>query len=102
MNSTVGLSFAVALILLVLCILIFASVSQHRANLGRWLIVVFGVLPGFVGVVYAFTQLFTCEDSAQSVVTMSPWLLLEMGALQLTRLVKRNGKVSDEPLNDGA
>ncbi|KPJ96637.1 MAG: hypothetical protein AMJ53_00160 [Gammaproteobacteria bacterium SG8_11] len=57
MEKYVLISFAIALILMVLCILIFSKSLKEKRKLGRVLVTVLGIVPGFVMVLLSFILL---------------------------------------------
>ena len=89
MNNPVIVSYASALILLYVCIMLFSQARKHGDNLYKRLIVACGMLPGLAGVFYGFYLFLTLPDRTQGLAVMSAWLLLELGALQLKQLVNR-------------
>ena len=88
MINAVVVSYASALILLYFCVLLYSQACKHGESPYTKLIIAFGMLPGFAGVVYGFYLFLTLADRAQGLAVMTAWLMLEMGALQLKRLVK--------------
>ena len=90
MNNAVIVSYASALILLYFCVLLYSLACKHGGSLYTKLITMSGMLPGLVGVIYGFYLFLTLEDRTQGLAVMTAWLLLEMGALQLKRLVSVN------------
>ena len=82
-------SYASALILLYFCVLLYAQARKHGGSPYVKLIVAFGMIPGFAGVVYGFYLFLTLQDKTQGLAVLTAWLLLEMGALQLKRLVNQ-------------
>lgn len=89
MNNVVVVSYASALILLYCCVLLFSLACKHGASPYAKLIITFGMLPGLAGIVYGFYLFLTLVDRTQGLAVMTAWLLLEMGALQLKRLVNQ-------------
>ena len=88
MNNAVIVSYASALILLYFCVLLYSLACKYSGSLYTRLIVMSGMLPGLAGVIYGFYLFLTLEDRTQGLAVMTAWLLLEMGAMQLKRLVK--------------
>ena len=93
MNEAVILSYASALILLYICILVFAALGNKSALVARNLIMGVGVIPGLIGVVYGFSLVFIQTNIGVVLSVLVAWLLLELGALQLTWLIK-GGKLT--------
>ena len=91
MNNVAIISYGGALILLYLCILLYSLACKRREDIFKKLIFAFGMLPGFIGVIYGFTLVLEPGNSAQGIGVMTAWLLLEMGAIRLKQLVKNNG-----------
>lgn len=96
MNNVAIISYGGALILLYLCILLYSLACKRREDIFKKLIIVFGMLPGFIGVIYGFSLVLKPGDSAQGIGVMSAWLILEMGAIQLKQLIKTNGILIDK------
>lgn len=88
MAETVTLSYVAALTLLFVCILIFSWIGKKSESLIRKLIVGVGMVPGLIGALYGFSLAFTHGNTREVLPVMSAWLLLEFGALQLTRMIK--------------
>lgn len=88
MNNAVLVSYASALILLYFCVLLYTLACKRGENPYAKLIVAFGMMPGLAGVVYGFYLFLTLEDRTQGLAVMTAWLLVEIGALQLKRLIK--------------
>ena len=88
MNNAVIVSYASALILLYFCVLLYTQACKHGESPYTKLLIAFGMLPGLVGVVYGFYLFLTLGDRTQGLAVMTAWLLLEMGVMQLKRLVK--------------
>jgi len=89
MEKSIFISYSMALILLVLCILIFSSTLSNRERLGRVLISIFGIYPGFLAVLWSLSLLFLGGEYSQVFGIMSAGLLLEVGAVQLSQVMKK-------------
>ena len=89
MNSIVVMSYASALILLYVCVLLYSLACRYGKNPYRRLIVAFGMLPGIAGVVYGACLFLTPGDRTQGLAVMTAWMLLEAGALQFKQLLKK-------------
>lgn len=89
MINSALVSYASALILLYFCVLLYAQACKHGGSPYTMLIVAFGMVPGLAGVIYGFYLFLTLEDRTQGLAVLTAWLLLEMGALQLKRLVNQ-------------
>ena len=96
MKEAAWLSYSVALILLCLCVLLCCQHYRRPGKLIRILIIAFGMVPGVVGVVVAFSLSVLSNDLRQGLAAMWAWLLLEIGALQLTQLLKKIGPSAAE------
>lgn len=83
------ISYGGALILLYLCILIYSQACKRQGNIHRNLITVVGVVPGLIGVIYGFSLMLKTENTAMGIGILTAWLLLEMGAIQLKRLIQK-------------
>jgi hypothetical protein len=92
MENYLSLSYALALILTVLCILIFSSTFNKKGRLGVILISIFGIYTGLGGVLWSVSFLFRDEENPQVFGLMSAWLLLEAGAVQLSQVMKKLNK----------
>ena len=90
MPIEVTLSYITALILLFVCISITSGVGKITAVIARRLIIGVGVVPGVVGVIYGFLLAFTSENSEIFLSVISAWLLLEIGAIQLKKIINKN------------
>jgi hypothetical protein len=90
-NNLAIVSYGGALILLYLCILLYSLACKRGEDIFKNLIIAFGMVPGFIGVIYGFTLVLKPGNSAQGIGVMTAWLLLEMGAIQLKQLIKNNG-----------
>jgi hypothetical protein len=90
MPIEVTLSYIAALILLFVCISITSGVGKITDVIARRLIIGFGVVPGAVGVIYGFLLAFTSENSEIFLSVISAWLLLEIGAIQLNKIINKN------------
>ncbi len=93
MENNIFLSYSLALVLIVLCILIFSLTFNKRDRLGIILISIFGIYIGFGGIIWSISFLFRDQESSQVLGLMSAWLLLEVGALQLSQVMKKFKKV---------
>ena len=83
MEKAVILSYAGALILLYLCIVLFIWDCRRQDNFIGKLIMLFGMIPGLAGVLFGFYLFLTLENREQGLAVLVAWLLLEMGAFQL-------------------
>jgi hypothetical protein len=99
MEMYLVLSYALALILMVLCILIFTSTINKKDRLGKTLIAIFGIYTGFGGVIWSLSLFFRDVESALVLGLLSPWLLLEVGAGQLSQVMKKL-KNTEATMND--
>ena len=90
MPIEVTLSYIAALILLFVCISITSGVGKITDVIARRLIIGVGVVPGVVGVIYGFLLAFTSENSEIFLSVISAWLLLEIGAIQLNKIINKN------------
>ena len=91
MPIEVTLSYITALILLFVCISITSGVGKITDVIARRLIIGVGVVvPGVVGVIYGFLLAFTSENSEVFLSVISAWLLLEIGAIQLKKIINKN------------
>ena len=90
MPIEVTLSYIAALILLFVCISITSGVGKITDVIARRLIIGVGVVPGVVGVIYGFLLAFTSENSEIFSSVISAWLLLEIGAIQLNKIINKN------------
>ena len=88
MNIAVVVTYASALILLYFCIVLYSLACNYGKRPYVRLIMVFGMMPGLAGVAYGFYLFLTSGDRTQGLAVMTAWLLLELGSLQLIRLVK--------------
>lgn len=88
MATITTISYASALILLYLCILLFASAHKNNKKIYHLLLNIFGMLPGFCFVLYGFYLFLTLGDRTQGLAVLTAGLLLEMGALQLKQILK--------------
>lgn len=88
MNSVVVMSYASALILLYICILLYSLACRYGNDPYRKLLVALGLLPGLAGVVYGCYLFLSLEDRALGLAVMSAWGLLEMGALHIKLLMR--------------
>ncbi len=92
-NYVIG-SYSAALLLLFLNV-IFLRMAVHNPNaLGtfRILIRIFGIVPGFGGVLFGLYFQFKLNNP-DSFPIMTAWLLLELGAVQLLNILKRHESV---------
>ena len=89
MDKTIIISYAGPLILLYLCILIFIEGSKRQNILFDRLLLVSGMVPGLLGVLYGFYLFLTPEQHQLGLGILTAWLLLEMGALQLRQALRR-------------
>jgi hypothetical protein len=90
MPIEVTLPYIAALILLFVCISITSGVGKITDVIARRLIIGVGVVPGVVGVIYGFLLAFTSENSEIFLSVISAWLLLEIGAIQLNKIINKN------------
>ena len=88
MDKVVILSYAGALILLYLCIVLFIWDCQRQDNIIGRLILLFGMIPGLAGVLFGFYLFVTLENREQGLGVLIAWLLLELGAFQLRHFSK--------------
>jgi len=89
MESIILISYITPLILLYLCILIFAQGSKRQTILFDRLLLIFGMVPGLAGVLYGLYLFLTLEQRQVGLGILTAWLLLEMGALQLRHVYKK-------------
>ena len=75
--------------LMVLNILIFSLTFEKRHKIGLRALLYFGIIPGFIGVVWAIVLFFKQPETTEIIGLLSVWLLLEVGALQLTQVLKK-------------
>lgn len=87
MDTIIVISYGGSLILLYLCILIFTEGLKRQNILFDRLLVVFGMVPGLIGVLYGFYVTLEQRQVGLGILTAS--LLLEMGALQLRQAYKK-------------
>jgi len=94
----VTLSYAAALIIMFVCILIIriAVTKLSFFKYAGYLIRLIGVLPGFLGVIYGIYVHFVLNNPS-GLAIMSAALLLEIGSVQLLYILKRLKK--DLPVN---
>jgi len=93
-NYVIG-SYSAALLLLFLNV-IFLRMAVHNPNsLGtfRILIRIFGIVPGFGGVLFGLYLQFKLNNP-DSFPIMTAWLILELGAVQLLQILKKFVSVS--------
>jgi hypothetical protein len=83
------ISFSIALILLVFCILIFSKSLKKKNKVGRMLITFFGILPGFLLVLLSFIFLVIETKNKDYLAMLSAGLLLEVGSVQLHQILKK-------------
>lgn len=88
MATITTFSYATALILLYLCILLFYRAHKNDKQVYHLLLNIFGMLPGFGFVLYGFYLFLTLADRTQGLAVLTAGLLLEMGALQLKQILK--------------
>ena len=92
-NYVIG-SYSAALLLLFLNV-IFLRMAVHNPNslsTFRILIRMFGILPGFAGVLFGLYLQFKLNNP-DSFPVMTAWLILELGAVQLLSILKRHESV---------
>lgn len=90
MNIYVVASYSASLLLLFLCI-IFVRMGVHNNQAiptFRNLVRIFGIFPGFAGVLFGIYLQFKIEG-AQAFSVMTSWLLLEIGSVQLLNILKK-------------
>ena len=78
----------IALFLLSLCVLLFSS-SLESDRLKKYIPAMlwcFGILPGFIGVIWGFFKFVTAQEP---ILMIFSFLLLEFGSLALLRAVKK-------------
>ena len=85
MNVIVIASYAGALVLLYVCILLFCEGRKRNESLWSGLILVFGMIPGLVGVLFGFYLAWSPEYHKEGLAIVGAGLLLEFGALHLRR-----------------
>jgi len=88
MNDIAIISYGGALILLYLCILLYSQACKSQNSIFAKLITLFGMVPGFIGVIYGFILILSTGKTGEGVAIMTAWLLLELGALQLKQLIQ--------------
>lgn len=91
-------SSAIVVILLVLNILVFSLTYINRSKVGSVLLAVFGIIPGFLGVLWGIVLFFQRAHSNEAMGILSVWLLLEVGAMQLRQVLKKlNSQKTADP-----
>ena len=75
-------------ILLVLNILIFSLTFKKHHQIGIKGLRYFGIIPGFLGVIWAIVLFFKQAQTTEIVGLLSVWLLLEVGTIRLTQVMK--------------
>ena len=92
MITIIIISYGGALILLYLCILLFIKGFKNYNILYNYLLLAFGMVPGFFGVVYGFYLFLIMEQRQIGLGIMAAWLLLELGTLQLRQFYIKHSK----------
>jgi hypothetical protein len=89
-NYVIG-SYSAALLLLFLCIIFLRMAVHNPTSIStfRILIRLFGIVPGFGGVLFGLYMQFKLNNP-DSFPIMTAWLLLELGAVQLLYILKRH------------
>jgi putative effector of murein hydrolase LrgA (UPF0299 family) len=74
---------------MVLNILIFSLTFEKRHKIGQIALLYFGIIPGFLGVVWAIVLFFKQPETTEIIGLLSVWLLLEVRAFRLTQVIKK-------------
>jgi len=92
-NYVIG-SYSAALLLLFLCIIFLRMAVHNPSTLStfRILIRIFGIVPGFGGVLFGLYLQFKLNNP-DAFPIMTAWLLLELGSVQLLYILKRHETV---------
>ena len=103
MNIYVFASYSASLLLLFLCIMFLRIGVQNTQSIPtfRILIRLFGILPGFAGVLFGIYLQFKIEGR-EAFSVMTAWLLLEIGSVQLLNILKKYEEVlpgKSDPVN---
>lgn len=101
-NYIIG-SYSASLLLLFLNVIFLRMGIHNPGSLGtfRILIRLFGILPGFAGVLFGLYLQFKL-NSPDSFPVMTAWLILELGAVQLLNILKKHESLltgKSEPIN---
>ena len=84
--------------LTVLNILIFSITYEKHHKIGKRALLYFGIIPGFLGVVWAIVLFFKQPETTEIIGLLSIWLLLEVGTMRLTQVMKKlNQPVQSTP-----
>jgi hypothetical protein len=84
--------------LMVLNILIFSITYEKHHKIGQRALLYFGVIPGFLGVLWAIVLFFKQPETTEIIGLLSIWLLLEVGTMRLTQVMKKfNQPVQSTP-----
>jgi hypothetical protein len=75
--------------LTVLNILIFSITYEKHHKIGQRALLYFGVIPGFLGVLWVIILFFKQPETTEIIGLLSVWLLLEVGAIRLTQVMKK-------------
>ena len=90
MENYVTISYSLSLILLFLCV-IFVRIAANKneyISTARYLLRLFGVVPGFIGVILGIYLQLRLKDPA-GIMVMTAWLILELGSVQLLNILKK-------------
>ena len=101
-NYVIG-SYSASLLLLFLNVIFLRMGVHNPSSLStfRILIRMFGILPGFAGVLFGLYLQFK-HGSPDSFPVMTAWLILELGAVQLLNVMKKHESLltgRSEPVN---
>ena len=91
-NYVLG-SYSASLLLLFVCIMCIRMAVHNSKNIStfRNLVRLFGIVPGFAGVLFGIYMQFKLENS-EAFTVMTAWILLELGAVQLLYILKKYEK----------